>query len=211
MKKNIFSYTAPTSRGFTLVELLVVVSIIGILSAIVTTSLGSAKKKSRDSKRVADIKSIQLALSVYYNDNAMYPKNIYAAAGTAPDGGLAPTYLPMVPRDPNATGSEACSGTGANGLAGCYKYNAYTTAVSQLCSSTNIPVLYHIGAAFEESTNAALTQDMDGSSNLSNIYTSPAYYYCSNSPSPTSAFDGTSASCNSSSAATESNCYDLTP
>ena len=57
------------SRGFTLVELLVVIAIIGILASIVMVGLGGAKQKSRDSKRVADIKNIQLALSLYYNDN----------------------------------------------------------------------------------------------------------------------------------------------
>src|SRR3989338_154994 len=72
------------ARGFTLIELLVVIAIIGLLMTIIMVSLGSAKAKSRDARRQADIKNIQLALAVYYNENGMYPKNIYSTSGVAP-------------------------------------------------------------------------------------------------------------------------------
>ena len=52
-------------KGFTLIELLVVIAIIGILASVVLASLNSARKKSRDARRVADIKQIQLALELY--------------------------------------------------------------------------------------------------------------------------------------------------
>jgi general secretion pathway protein G len=197
-----------TVKGFTLVELLVVIAIIGILMAIVTTSFSGAKQKARDSKRVADLKNIQLALALYYNDNGMYPKNIYAAAGTVPDSGLAPAYLPTVPRDPKATGSEACSGSGANSIPGCYHYNAFTSVLSGICNTTNTPVLYHLGATFEDDTNTILTQDLDANQTLSNIYTSPTYYACASSPS---AFHGNAALCSGTTAAATDACYDLTP
>ena len=109
------------ARGFTLIELLVVIAIIGLLMTIIMVSLGSAKAKSRDARRQADIKNIQLALAVYYNENGMYPKNIYSTSGVAPSNGLAPNYLPTVPKDPN--GSATCTNSG---VAGCYKYIAYT-------------------------------------------------------------------------------------
>ncbi|HUD02706.1 MAG TPA: prepilin-type N-terminal cleavage/methylation domain-containing protein, partial [Candidatus Paceibacterota bacterium] len=60
-------------KGFTLIELMVVIAIIGILASIIMVSLSSAQSKGRDAKRVADIRTIQLALEEYYNDNGNYP------------------------------------------------------------------------------------------------------------------------------------------
>jgi prepilin-type N-terminal cleavage/methylation domain-containing protein len=60
-------------RAFTLVELLVVISIIGLLSTIAVVSLGSARTKTRDGKRIADIKQISTAMQLYYDDKGTYP------------------------------------------------------------------------------------------------------------------------------------------
>jgi len=60
-------------RGFTLVELLVVISIIGLLSTLAVVSLNSARQKARDAKRIADVKQIQTAMELYYNDKQGYP------------------------------------------------------------------------------------------------------------------------------------------
>jgi len=55
-------------KGFTLLELLVVIGIIGVLVSLATVAYSSAQKKSRDSRRQADMKSIQSALEVYYSE-----------------------------------------------------------------------------------------------------------------------------------------------
>ena len=60
------------SRGFTLIELMVVCAIIGILSAMVIVSLASAKAKARDGKRVSDLAQIQGALEQYFDHNNAY-------------------------------------------------------------------------------------------------------------------------------------------
>lgn len=60
-------------RGFTLIELLVVIAIIGLLASIVLASLNSARIKSRDAKRIADLHNIRLALEMFYNDFGFYP------------------------------------------------------------------------------------------------------------------------------------------
>lgn len=80
-----------SKRGFTLIELLVVIAIIGILSSIVLASLNTARQKSRDARRVADIKQIQLAMQLYYDASSTYPAAL---------SNLAPLYLPRVPTDP---------------------------------------------------------------------------------------------------------------
>ena len=80
-------------RGFTLIELLVVIAIIGILSSVVLASLNSARQKSRDARRIGDIKQLQLALEMYYDSNNGYPSSTAS---------LAPDYIPVQPTDPQS-------------------------------------------------------------------------------------------------------------
>lgn len=86
MKK--FSQSA---RGFTLIELLVVIAIIGILSAVVLTSLNSARLKARDARRISDIKQVQLALELSYDATGTYPESLAT---------LSPAYMAAIPKDP---------------------------------------------------------------------------------------------------------------
>jgi len=60
-------------RGFTLIELLVVIAIIGMLSSVILASLNSAREKSRHARRLSDLRQIQTALEMYYNDKGYYP------------------------------------------------------------------------------------------------------------------------------------------
>ena len=61
------------TRGFTLIEMLVVIAIIAILSGIIMTNLSGAKGKARDAKRISDLGSIQVALSLYFDRCDRYP------------------------------------------------------------------------------------------------------------------------------------------
>ena len=60
-------------KGFTLIELLVVIAIIGILASIVLVSLNNARQSARDTKRISDMRSVSLALELYYANNGNYP------------------------------------------------------------------------------------------------------------------------------------------
>jgi prepilin-type N-terminal cleavage/methylation domain-containing protein len=72
--------------SFTLIELLVVIAIIGMLSSIVLVSLNSSRAKARDAKRISEIKEIQTALALYYDDHGEYPGSGECGA-TIPNGG----------------------------------------------------------------------------------------------------------------------------
>lgn len=74
----------PASRqGFTLIEILIVVSIMGLLASVILVGLGGFRSRGRDARRVADLKSIQNGLELYYAKSNRYPDNLAAviAAG----------------------------------------------------------------------------------------------------------------------------------
>ena len=60
-------------RGFTLVELLVVIAIIALLSTLSVVALNSARTKARDARRLSDIRQIRTALDMYYDSSSTYP------------------------------------------------------------------------------------------------------------------------------------------
>lgn len=60
-------------KGFTLIELLIVIAIIAVLATLALVSLTAAQQRSRDTKRVADMKSMQTAMELFYSENASYP------------------------------------------------------------------------------------------------------------------------------------------
>src|SRR5688500_17088558 len=61
------------SRGFTLMEILIAISIIAILSTIGFSVYTQGQKLARDTRRKADLRNIQNALNLYHQDNKRYP------------------------------------------------------------------------------------------------------------------------------------------
>lgn len=61
------------NKGFTIVELLIVIVVIGILALLVITTYAGIQAKARNSKRQTDLASLQTHLEAFYNDNGYYP------------------------------------------------------------------------------------------------------------------------------------------
>jgi general secretion pathway protein G len=93
--------------GFTLIELMVVILIIGLLATIVVQNLRSATDKAKRVKAQADIAQIKSGLDRYYLDNGSYPSSDQGLNGlvSAPGSGNVPKdwggpYLEKIPPDP---------------------------------------------------------------------------------------------------------------
>ncbi len=104
-------------KGFTLIELLVVIAIIGLLSTLAVVSLNNARQKSRDARRVSDIKQVQTALELYFNDKDGYPVASAITLGSSSydtlsgTGGFAANvsgteYMAKVPANPSPGGAN---------------------------------------------------------------------------------------------------------
>lgn len=123
-------------KGFTLIELLVVIAIIGLLASVVLLSLNSARQKSRDAKRLADVRQVASALELYFNDCQAYP--VTSTVTLANTLGLSSGLI----------GSTGCSGTG-NGISATLSGTTYIAQFPSApqpndtpCTAANNPYIY---------------------------------------------------------------------
>lgn len=118
MRHSINWYLKENKSGFTLIEILVVVAIIGILVSFVTLNFNDARKKSRDQARKSDLQALQLAIETYKVQYNVYPEagcgapaNNFAGPGTYGSNvvttcdtyivGVVPDFIKTLPTDPN--------------------------------------------------------------------------------------------------------------
>lgn len=117
-ERNMKQVSLRHRRGFTLIELMVVIVILGILTTIGTFAFMSSQKKARDSRRKSDLTELAKALEMYNNDRGVYPGGTggkimgcgasYTAEcawGTTFGKTTAPTVIYMIklPKDPTET------------------------------------------------------------------------------------------------------------
>ncbi len=185
--------------GFTLVELLVVIAMLGILSAVLVMAINPLAQiqRGRDTQRKSNLASIQSALELYRHDFGNYPYNSTTPPGLYPvsmsnctsdtfqgtiNGGTV-TYLQSIPCDP--LGFSATSSTFNKGQ---YLYIPYNSSNSPtyICNNSSTPCLSYVLVACLE--NASDTGE--NTYNASQISTDfPSYV--------SQTLSGTSPSCSS--------------
>lgn len=108
------------SRGFTLIELMVSISIVAIISTVGMVVYGQAQKSARDSRRKQDLKSIQLALELYKQVNNVYPVTTSLSS-------ITPNYIASIPTDPKGASYVYVSNVNVCGNYGVNQFYYLTT------------------------------------------------------------------------------------
>ena len=127
-----------SQEGFTLIEILIVVAIIGLLSSIILVGLGSFNARARDTSRITELRQTENGMALYYNKNQRYPDVVGDSWTSLTDalvgGGIGVT---KVPNDPTSGQT--------------YSYGVSSDGQS-----------YVLAATLEDSGNSQLQKDVDG-------------------------------------------------
>lgn len=102
-------------KGFSLVEILVVVTIISVLASIAAVSYSRFVKQSKDARRKTDIEQIRASIEMYRNFNSVYPTPAGATGMAFGTGNItdasATKYMSLIPNDPTYSASDVTTTT----------------------------------------------------------------------------------------------------
>jgi prepilin-type N-terminal cleavage/methylation domain-containing protein len=153
--------TTTSARGFTLIEMLTVIGIIGILASITMMSLSGARERARDGEKITELGQILLSLELYYDACGRYPNESSDSINTGdstgcPSGVDMTTFLP--------------GGALPTAPVDSYIYSVY---------NSNSDFILKVSL---EQNNAALVDDVDGTvDGIACADTSPDFNYCKGS------------------------------
>lgn len=128
-------------KGFTLVELLIVIVVLGILVSISIVAYNGAQQRARDSRRHNDISELTKALEVYYSVNHKYPASggsttINNTWSTTSDASWAAFQTALGPYMDNNVPSDPISTPNTNVNAGIgYNYAYYSSPTTSWCGA----------------------------------------------------------------------------
>jgi type II secretion system protein G len=171
------------TKGFTIVELLIVIVVIGILAAIVIVAYNGVQQRARDSRRQNDVQALTQALEIYYLTNGSYPAGSGSSAAvglnsswsTTADGSWANLVTVLKPIMGNVP-SDPTSTTGVTYALGTTGYN-YSYYSANNCNASGANQFYILVYRLETVAAAAQPQVTNGdcpSGSLS--YSNVAWY-----------------------------------
>lgn len=131
------------NKGFTIVELLIVIVVIGILAGLVITTYNGIQTKARNTERTTDLKAVQGQLEAYYANKGYYPGNDSLGAGGT-NGADNVTFIGTdmkgldkeALRDPKGTAGDYSLNTGTTTGDNKYTY-APSTDANGTCTTTD--------------------------------------------------------------------------
>ena len=157
-------------KAFTLIELLMVIAIIAILAGLLVATLGNPVASSRDSRRQAELESLEDALGLYFKDNGNYP----AWTGSSTEDGLCIEatddlsgflvdngHLPQIPKDPKYDSNNCDDPWSSN----CYCY-IYQTGALEGSPGNYYSSQYKLSARSEEGDEQFFVQESGGEEKL---------------------------------------------
>ncbi len=104
-------------QGFTIVELLIVIVVIGILAALVITTFNGIQQKGRNTERTTDLNAIKSQLEAYYAQNGAYPSTADLGSNSGTNVTFVGTKMKGLDkealRDPKAPAGDYALGTTA--------------------------------------------------------------------------------------------------
>lgn len=161
-----------SNKGFTIVELLIVIVVIGILALLVITTYSGIQAKARNSKRSSDIKSIQTNLEAFYTSSGYYPSRDNMNTSSWRTTNMK-SFDQNALKDPSSTNCDPATSTPSSNpcLVAAAAAKTYSYAVTQAdgssCESDNTTCQkYTLTGTFEGTVNGKTTvtaQNQDGS------------------------------------------------
>lgn len=133
IKSQITNLKSQITVGFTLIEVIVVLAILGILMALILPSITKSRQIARDGKRRVDLESVRGALEVYRGDTK--PPGYPADENLLVSGGYISSW-PMDPLDPNQTYKYVLNPV-SGGYAVCARLEADTTGSAPDCGGVD--------------------------------------------------------------------------
>lgn len=150
-----------SQQGFTIVELLIVIVVIGILAALVITTYNGIQQKGRNTERTTDLKALQGQLEAYYVQTTNYPTSAQLGSTSASNVTFITTNMKGLDkealRDPKAAVGDFSLSTGA-ATASKYSYVPSDDA-GGACDNSATPCTKYVLTAKQEGSTTDIVQN----------------------------------------------------